>query len=52
MITIVTPADYNGIKESFTEEEIKEKYGKIKVMSEHEYKQEKISEKKKVGDIN
>lgn len=37
MITIVTPADYNGIRNSFTEEEIKEKYGKLIVMSEEEY---------------
>lgn len=29
MITIVTPSDYNGIRNAFTDEEIKEKYGKL-----------------------
>ena len=29
MITIVTFNDFTAIKESFTEEEIKEKYGKL-----------------------
>jgi hypothetical protein len=47
MITILTYSDYLKIKDTFSEDEIKEKYGKIKVMSEKEYKIEKLSEKNK-----
>jgi hypothetical protein len=37
MTTIVMFNDFNGIKESFTEEEMKEKYGKLIVISKEEY---------------
>lgn len=37
MITIVTFNDFTAIKESFTEEEIKEKYGRLIVMRKEEY---------------
>lgn len=46
MITIVTRSDFNGIKESFTEEEIKEKYGRLIVMSEEEHKEYQIKLKR------
>jgi hypothetical protein len=36
-MTKVTINDYNLIKKTFTEEEIKEKYGKLIIMSEEEY---------------
>lgn len=39
MITIVTIKDYYDIKKIFTEEEIKQKYGKLIVMKEEEYKE-------------
>lgn len=39
MITIVTLNDFTAIKESFTEEETQEKYGRLIVMSEEEYKE-------------
>ena len=47
MTTIVTFNDFNGIKESFTEEEIKEKYGRLIVMSKNEYEQYKKKIKNK-----
>jgi hypothetical protein len=47
MITKLIYSDYLKIKDTFSEDEIKEKYGKIKVMSEKEYKIEKLSEKNK-----
>lgn len=37
MKTIVTPADYNLITKTFTEEEIYKKYGNLEVMSKEEY---------------
>jgi hypothetical protein len=37
MTTIVTPSDYSNITKVFTTEEIKEKYGKLIVMSNEEY---------------
>ena len=40
MITKVTYEDYRLIKNSFTEEEIKSKYGYLKIMSQEEYKEE------------
>ncbi len=49
MITRVTPADYNGITKTFTDEEIKEKYGKLIVMSKEEYREYLKKIKKKLG---
>lgn len=35
--TIVTRADYEAIRNSFTEEEIRLKYGRLVIMSKEEY---------------
>lgn len=45
MITCVTPSDFKGIINSFTKEEIKEKYGRLVIKSEEEYK--KMSKQRK-----
>lgn len=37
MKTYVTYSDYKAIKDCMTEEEIKEKYGRLIVMSKEEY---------------
>ena len=47
MKTYVTYSDYIKIKETFTEEEIREKYGYLKVMSEVEYEKKKHEERMK-----
>lgn len=49
MITKVTYSDYLKIKDTFSEDEIKLKYGRLIVMSEKEYKLEKSREKNKKG---
>ena len=39
MITIVTRADYEAIRNSFTDEEIRLKYGRLVIMSKSEYEE-------------
>lgn len=41
MKTLVTLSDFNGIKKSFTEDEIKEKYGSLRIMSQGQYNEYK-----------
>jgi hypothetical protein len=54
MITIVTRADYEAIRNSFTDEEIRLKYGRLVIMSKEEYwnyrhpTRERKNKKKKV----
>lgn len=38
-MTIVTRADYEAIRNSFTDEEIRLKYGRLVIMSADEYKE-------------
>lgn len=45
-MTIVTRADYEAIRNSFTDEEIRLKYGRLVIMSKEEYKEYKIKLKK------
>lgn len=48
--TIVTLSDFNGIKNSMTEEEIKEKYGRLEIMNQQEFKKRKMEHRKKEVD--
>lgn len=41
MKTYVTLSDFNAIKKCMTEEEIKEKYGYLEIMSQQEFKKKK-----------
>lgn len=45
MVTRVTEKDYIGITNTFTKDEIKEKYGRLVVMSAKEYKETKLKKK-------
>lgn len=47
MITIVTLKDYYDITNSFTKEEIYQKYGRLVIMSKEEYEEHKKSLKRK-----
>lgn len=49
MITKVTISDFNNIKKSFTEEEIKEKYGYLEIMSQQEFKKRKMKQRKRIN---
>jgi hypothetical protein len=46
MTTYVTNNDFNGIKKSMSEEEIKEKYGRLVVMNDKEHKKYQIKLKR------
>ena len=50
MKTYVTHSDFNGIKNSMTEEEIKEKYGYLEIMSQQEYRKRKMEHREKEGE--
>jgi len=41
-MTIVTRADYEAIRNSFTDEEIRLKYGRLVIMSKEEYREYQI----------
>ena len=42
MITNVTKGDYFKIIKCFTEEEIKEKYGQLNIISQEDYKRKEV----------
>ncbi len=48
--TIVTLSDFNAIKKCMTEEEIREKYGRLEIMSQREYRERKMEQRKKEVD--
>ncbi len=48
--TYVTLSDFNAIKKCMTEEEIKEKYGYLEIMSQREFKKRKMEQRKKEVD--
>ena len=50
MKTYVTLSDYKAIKKCMTEEEIKEKYGYLEIMSQKEYRERKMEHRKKEVD--
>lgn len=50
MKTYVTYSDYYAIKDCMTEDEIKEKYGYLEIMSQQEFKKRKMKQRKKEVD--